>query len=856
MNSSFFVTGGTMHADAPSYVERQADKDLYNSLLAGEFCYALSSRQMGKSSLMVRSVRRLRAQGFKVAVLDLTAIGQNLSAEQWYDGLLAKLGQQLHLEEELEAFWRCQQRLGPLQRWTAALEKVVLGNDARRVIIFVDEIDVVRSLPFSTDEFFAAIRECHNRRSHDSQFQRLSFCLMGVAAPTDLIRDPRLTPFNVGRRIELTDFTPEEALPLAQGFSTSPTPVADAIGERIRADDAQARTRADRDAAALLDRVLYWTHGHPYLTQRLCRAVADDATAVRAEDVDRHCEELFLSKTARERDDNLLFVRERMLNSGVDRTALLETYGRMLAGKPVPEDEGNPLLDVLRLSGIARSEEGMLYVRNRIYAQVFNRAWVLAHTPGAELRRQRAAFRRGMLRAGAIGLASLLLLFGLLTYQRPLKQSVRLADGTTLTLAKVGYGRQHRFEPGTFKLAWLTELVPPLRRFINAHAFKQDTANDALVFWLVRRDSEGLYRGMEWWSDYDVLDEHGCSFGRGNLHESFASSSGGWATSSTSPGSSFAARPPMKGQLLTGHAALTSFPRRADSFKLRLFDTNGVIAAEFTLKNPAPRPAPILIPETLPATRKSGDLEVTLTQLTSKRVPWSMRGTNVLDRLMVSPLFHVTEAGRPTVDWHAPENRMVLSDSSENYSHGTDTTLCLYESAWKIRADFFRKTSARFPSNQIWVITNLPMPVAGSSLALNLTNTLEEVRIDLFGLCGSGSFSYVTGAPKPVSAPNIGGGYGSSGNVIFGERPHIGLRLHGVKPDHQISLWIIDDKGRRTVHPGGKVTTGNSEFWFIEMPTDAETIALHLAVQTARRFEFIVRPPEVAKPAASLTPDQ
>jgi hypothetical protein len=49
--STFYVTGGTLRHDAPSYVERQADKDLLDGLLKGEFCYVLTSRQMGKSSL-------------------------------------------------------------------------------------------------------------------------------------------------------------------------------------------------------------------------------------------------------------------------------------------------------------------------------------------------------------------------------------------------------------------------------------------------------------------------------------------------------------------------------------------------------------------------------------------------------------------------------------------------------------------------------------------------------------------------------------------------------------------------------------------------------------------------------------
>ena len=40
-----------------------------------------------------------------VAVLDLTAIGLNLTPEQWYDGLLNRIGRQLDIEEELEDFF-------------------------------------------------------------------------------------------------------------------------------------------------------------------------------------------------------------------------------------------------------------------------------------------------------------------------------------------------------------------------------------------------------------------------------------------------------------------------------------------------------------------------------------------------------------------------------------------------------------------------------------------------------------------------------------------------------------------------------------------------------------------------------
>ena len=99
-----------------------------------------------------------------MAALDLTAIGQNLTPEQWYDGLAVRLARQLSLEDAMELFWRQNQRLGAAQRFFAALRDLVLekvsppslkatpgdraepGDASPRLVIFVDEIDTVRSL--------------------------------------------------------------------------------------------------------------------------------------------------------------------------------------------------------------------------------------------------------------------------------------------------------------------------------------------------------------------------------------------------------------------------------------------------------------------------------------------------------------------------------------------------------------------------------------------------------------------------------------------------------------------------------------------------------------------------------------
>ena len=425
MNDNFYITGGTLPQDASSYVTRRADVELFDSLRHGDFCYVLNTRQMGKSSLMVRAANRLKAEGCRVAILDLTAVGKNLSVEQWYFGLLIRVATQVGSRDDLQSFWKNNRELGPMQRFVEGLRRLLtegtrnqeLGIREERppilspLVLFVDEIDAVLSLPFSADEFFAGIRECYNRRAQEPVFARLTFCLLGVATPADLIRDVRTTPFNIGKRIELRDFTPEEAAPLAQG-----------LGERKneKGDSLDTGTFSfpfsSVSCASLLKRVLYWTNGHPYMTQRLCREIAEQQAqgVVTTADIDRICERLFLSKAAQESDDNLAFVRNRLLKSEADLSTLLDLYAQVWAGRKVRDDETNPLCAILRLSGAVAVNSGVLRVRNRIYDHVFNKQWVREHMPDAEVQRQKRAYRLGLMRATA-GATLIIALMGILS---------------------------------------------------------------------------------------------------------------------------------------------------------------------------------------------------------------------------------------------------------------------------------------------------------------------------------------------------------------------------------------------------------------------------------------------------------
>ncbi len=161
-----------MEPNAPSYIERAADDQLLVSLMAGEYVFLLDSRQKGKSSLVARTIIKLKEHGAHTVKLDLQRIGANVTPEQWYAGLLTGIGQELGLTEDLFEYWGSHQAIGPLARWVGALESVMLPKTERPIAIFIDEIDFVRALPFSTDEFFAGIRDCHNRRSEVQGFER------------------------------------------------------------------------------------------------------------------------------------------------------------------------------------------------------------------------------------------------------------------------------------------------------------------------------------------------------------------------------------------------------------------------------------------------------------------------------------------------------------------------------------------------------------------------------------------------------------------------------------------------------------------------------------------------------------
>ncbi|WP_235018931.1 AAA-like domain-containing protein [Tolypothrix sp. NIES-4075] len=310
---------------------------------------------------------------------------------------------------DFQRWWEMQAGISSVQKLHLFVEDILLPNlksdsfldgKAKRIFIFIDEIDSLLSLNFPINDFFAWIRQCYNLRPHNSKFELLGFALFGVASPSDLIADKRRTPFNLGKAIELQGFGLHEATPLLSGL-------AEVISQ----------------PQAILQEIIHWTGGQPFLTQKLCELITDVAseTATGMITLPPGTEALWVEQLvlkqiiqnwqSQDEPEHLRTIRDRLLFDEQQAGRLLGIYQQVLqveeAGEHtstlrqaqggaalsnrgsggeelspalvvslVPSDDSREQTQLL-LSGLLEKHNGYLKIKNPIYRNVFNAQWVL-----------------------------------------------------------------------------------------------------------------------------------------------------------------------------------------------------------------------------------------------------------------------------------------------------------------------------------------------------------------------------------------------------------------------------------------------------------------------------------------------
>ncbi len=347
-----YKVSGSLSANHPSYIERKADKELYNCLKNGDFCYVFNSRQMGKSSLRVRTTKKLQDEGFTCIDIDMSLIGSPDTTEnEFYGGIISYLDSELNTEINLRKWWD-ENNISPVLKLSKFINDVFLPNTSKKIVIFIEEIDSILRLKFPIDEFFNVVRYCYNQRSQNPDYNRLSFVFIGVTSPYDLIKDKHNSPFDVAKPIELQGFTFEEAKILTQGFPNNFTHPED-----------------------VLKQILNYTDGQPLLTQKLCKLVANCQEDFTPNLVKNIVKAKIIEKwESQDEPQHLRTLRDRILMSKKARL-LLEIYQNILELGEIPYLDIPEHLE-LRLTGVVINHQGKLKVYNNIYSQVFDLNWV------------------------------------------------------------------------------------------------------------------------------------------------------------------------------------------------------------------------------------------------------------------------------------------------------------------------------------------------------------------------------------------------------------------------------------------------------------------------------------------------
>lgn len=331
------------------YVERAADQQLKRVIDdMGRPAYVLVARQMGKTNLLLHAKRTYQKSGDIFVYLDVSNPLETVL--EFFNSIVdAIVDTGLLPDSVVIEVLQGREKLLPLaaHRLHERELRKILAAISGRLVIFLDEVDALGSRQYS-DQVFAYIRSIYfAARTNFPEFNRLSYVLSGVAEPSELIKNKDISPFNIGQKIYLDDFSIEEFCLLCENADQALDP-------------------------KVMERIFYWTSGNPRMSWDVLAWLGeryDDGTHVGEAQVDAAVEELYLKNFDLPPVDHIRNLVEKDVEL---QTALISLhFGKADA---IPSHVTNKLY----LAGVARleSNSGTIQIRNRIISDSLSLGWV------------------------------------------------------------------------------------------------------------------------------------------------------------------------------------------------------------------------------------------------------------------------------------------------------------------------------------------------------------------------------------------------------------------------------------------------------------------------------------------------
>ncbi len=309
--SALEPVGGAVPLDSSFYVVRPTDAAFRDAIARRDSIVLVKgSRQMGKTSLLARGLQQARQIGAKVVVSDFQTLseGQLATAESCYFALAESIAEQLDLDVDVPALF--DSRRGASVNFKRFMQRAVFGEIEGPLVWALDEVDRLFAYPYSS-EVFGLFRSWHNARAFepDACWNRLTLAIAYATEAHLFIKDPNQSPFNVGTRLALADFTREQV------------------------EDLNVRHERPLRDADEVSRFYELLGGHPYLVRRGMHYMASQGVGLDA------------FEAATELGDGPLADHLQYLVLSVSRDPdLQEVVQSMLAGREARSAEGFYLL--------------------------------------------------------------------------------------------------------------------------------------------------------------------------------------------------------------------------------------------------------------------------------------------------------------------------------------------------------------------------------------------------------------------------------------------------------------------------------------------------------------------------------
>jgi DNA-binding winged helix-turn-helix (wHTH) protein len=208
--------GGAMPLGSQFYITRPADEHFRAAITRRDSIVLIKgARQVGKTSLLARGLQQAREAGSRIVLTDLQMLNEAdlASVETLFLALAELIAYRLDLGGCPRDVW--DPLHSPNFNFEVYLQRHALGASPAPIVWGVDEVDRLFSRPFAS-EVFGLFRSWHNARSLDPEgpWRRLTLVMAYATEAQLFITDLNQSPFNVGTRLTLEDFTPGQVADL------------------------------------------------------------------------------------------------------------------------------------------------------------------------------------------------------------------------------------------------------------------------------------------------------------------------------------------------------------------------------------------------------------------------------------------------------------------------------------------------------------------------------------------------------------------------------------------------------------------------------------------------------------------